>query len=87
MILGKVSGHLWATRKCQRLQAKKLLVVTLSKSYRHYADHVIAVDDVGANVGDQVLVCMGAPARWTSGDRRTPVNAAIAAIVDEVNSQ
>jgi len=87
LILGTVSGHLWATRKCDRLEGKKLLIVTLAKSYRHYADHVVAIDDIGANVGEQVLVCMGAPARWVAGDSRIPVNAAVAAIVDEVHSE
>ena len=84
MILGTVSGNLWATRKCDRLVGKKLLMVRIDRSYNHYADHVVAIDDVGAQVGERVVVCMGAPARWVAGDSRTPVNAAIAAIVDEV---
>jgi ethanolamine utilization protein EutN len=84
MILGTVTGHLWGTRKCDRLTGKKLLFVRLTRSYNHYADHVVAIDDVGAEIGQQVLVCMGAPPRWIAGDLRVPVNAAIAAIVDEV---
>ncbi len=64
----------------------KLLLVRPEKAYRHYADHVIASDDVGAEVGQRVLVCMGAPGRWIAGDIRTPINASIAAIVYEVGS-
>ena len=84
MILGTVTGHLWGTCKCERLVGKKLLYVRLDRSYNHYADHVIAIDDVGAAIGQQVVVCMGAPSRWIAGDSRVPVNAAVAAIVDEV---
>ncbi|HIA04904.1 MAG TPA: ethanolamine utilization protein EutN [Myxococcales bacterium] len=84
MILGTVTGHLWGTRKCARLTGKKLLFVRLERSYNHYADHVVAIDDVGAEIGQQVLICMGAPPRWIAGDTRVPVNAAVAAIVDEV---
>jgi len=84
MILGTVTGHLWGTRKSERLTGKKLLFVRLDRSYAHYADHVVAIDDVGAEIGQQVIVCMGAPSRWVAGDSRTPVNAAVAAIVDHV---
>ena len=42
------------------------------------------IDPVGAQVGQDVVVCMGLPARWAAGDVRYPVEASIAAIVDSV---
>ena len=84
MILGTVTGQVWATRKAGRLVGHKLLVVKPSRSFRLGTDHVIAIDQVGAEVGQQVLVCMGAAGRWQTGDDRTPTDAAICAIVDGV---
>ncbi len=84
MILGTVTGQLWATRKCARLTGHKLLVVRPDVAYRPRADHLIAIDQVGAEVGQQVLVTIGAPGRWAAGDARTPVDAAVSAIVDRV---
>lgn len=87
MILGTVTGHLWATRKCDRLVGRKLVLVRLDASHRQRADHVVATDDVGAEIGQQVVVCIGAPGRWESGDCRTPIDAAVAAIVDRVEQE
>jgi microcompartment protein CcmK/EutM len=84
MILGRVTGHLWATRKCPQLVAQKLAIVRPDRVYRYPADHVVAIDTLGADVGETVLVCLGAPARWCMGDEQVPVDAAVAAIVDRV---
>lgn len=86
MILGRVIGQVWATRKNPYLSGKKLLLVRpLAWSLPdHDCDHIVVVDPVGAEVGQDVVVCMGLPARWALGDTRHPVEASIAAIVDRV---
>lgn len=86
MILGRVIGQVWATRKNPYLSGKKLLLVRpLTWSLPdHDCDHIVVVDPVGAEVGQDVVVCMGLPARWALGDNRHPVEASIAAIVDRV---
>jgi ethanolamine utilization protein EutN len=86
MILGRVVGQLWATRKCRRLEGQKMLLVQPLCWHLpdHDCDHVVAVDPVGAEVGQTVVVCMGLPARLSLGDTRFPVEASIAAIVDDV---
>ncbi len=86
MVLGRVIGQVWATRKNPYLSGKKLLIVRPLAWYLpdHDCDHLVAVDPVGAEVGQDVVVCMGLPARWALGDTRHPVEAAIAAIVDRV---
>jgi len=88
MILGRVIGQVWATRKNPYLQGKKLLLVLPLTWYEpdHDCDHLVAVDPVGAEVGQDVVVCIGLPARWALGDLRHPVEASIAAIVDRVET-
>ncbi len=86
MILGRVIGQLWATRKCERLDGCKLLIVQPLCWHLpdHDCDQLIVVDPVGAEVGQDVVVCMGLPARLELGDTRYPVEASVAAIVDGV---
>jgi len=86
VILGRVVGQVWATRKNPYLEGKKLLIVRPLTWYNpdHQCGHVVAVDPVGARVGEDVVVCLGLPARWALGDNRHPVEASIAAIVDRV---
>ncbi len=84
MILGSVVGTVWATRKSQRLADLKMVIVRPYFWYRpsHAVDNLIAVDKVGAEEGQDVVVCMGAPGRWQAGDARTPIEASVMAIVD-----
>lgn len=86
MILGRVIGQVWATRKNPYLAGKKLLLVRPLTWFLpdHDCDHLVAVDPVGAEVGQDVVVCLGLPARRALGDTRHPVEASIAAIVDRV---
>ena len=83
MILGKVVGHVWASRKDPRLERRKLLVVRPYGSYEGPAgEQVVAVDTLGAGIGDDVVVCLGWPARAHLAGVNLPVDAAIMAIVD-----
>jgi len=86
MILGRVMGQVWATKKNPYLHAQKLLIVRPLAWYNPDVDtgHIVCVDQVGANVGQDVVVCLGAPGRWKLGDIRHPVEASIAAIVDNL---
>ena len=86
MILGKVVGTVVATRKDERLEGFKLLVVQAVEPDGRTKDaHVVAVDTVDAGVGDLVLVVSGSSARMASGCADRPVDAAVAGIVDEVD--
>ncbi len=84
MFLGKVVGAVWATRKDARIESQKLLIVRPYAWYRpaHDGDHVVAVDNLDAGVGDDVVVTFGAPARWSLGGSNFPVEAAVVAVVD-----
>jgi ethanolamine utilization protein EutN len=87
MILGRVIGVVWATRRDPRLARSKLLVIRPHGWYEPAFDsrHIIAVDDLDAGVGDDVVVCLGAPARRSLGDDNSPVGAAVMGIVDRID--
>ncbi len=86
MILGRVAGTVVATRKDERLEGFKFLVVQAVEPDGRLKDsYVVAVDTVDAGVGELVLVVSGSSARMTSGCADRPVDAAIAGIVDEVD--
>jgi ethanolamine utilization protein EutN len=87
MILGRVIGEVWATRRDPRLAGKKLLVVRPHGVLEPAFDgrHLVAIDDVDAGVGDDVVVCLGLPARWSGGDHDMPVDAAVMGVVDRID--
>ncbi len=86
MILGRVVGELWATRKHAALEGRKLLIIAPYLWYApaHEIGHLVPVDPVGAGVGEDVVVCLGDPARRALGSTPVPVEAAVCAIVDRL---
>jgi ethanolamine utilization protein EutN len=44
---------------------------------------IVAIDNVGAGIGEIVLVTQGSAARFVSGVSNAPVDAAIVGIVDD----
>jgi microcompartment protein CcmK/EutM len=86
MVLGKVVGTVWATRKDEELVGMKLQIVRhLDLQYRMKETFVVAVDTVQAGVGDVVLVCSGSSARQTAQTKNKPVDAVIMAVVDKLD--
>jgi len=84
MIIGKVVGNIWATRKEEGLTGFKLLTVQPvdSEGERLNADIIVAVDRIGAGMNDKVLVTVGAPASIID-QRQLPVDALIVGIIDQ----
>ena len=88
MVLGKVVGTLVASRKEQTLEGVKLLVVrACDVDGNPTGSPVIAVDAVGAGIGEVVLYCSGSSARQTQVTQNRPVDATIMAIVDLVEAE
>lgn len=88
MIVGKVIGNVWATRKEEGLSGMKLMVVRrLDACTNEELDTLVAVDFIGAGIGDRVLVSSGSSARYTGSSTDTPVDATIIGIIDEVEVQ
>lgn len=85
MIIGEVVGNLWATRKDENLSGFKFLVVRKLDSKGEKTDNtIVAVDSVGAGIGDQVLIVSGSSARYVVGDKKAPIDATIVGIVDSL---
>ena len=86
MILGKVIGTVWATRKDEQLTGMKLQIVQeVDLEYAPRGGFVVAVDSVGAGAGEIVLVVQGSSARQTEQTNNKPVDAVIVGIVDRVD--
>ncbi len=86
MILGKVVGTVWATRKDEQLVGMKLQIVQhVELDYSLKSSFVVAVDSVGAGVGEIVLVAQGSSARQTTLTHNKPIDAVITAIVDKLD--
>ena len=85
MLLGKVVGTVVSTRKETTLEGNKFLVVRgLDLDGKPTSTLVVAVDAVGAGVGEVVLYASGSSARQTELTKDRPVDATIMAIVDQV---
>ncbi|WP_419176657.1 EutN/CcmL family microcompartment protein [Desulfosediminicola sp.] len=85
MIVCKVVGNVWATRKEETLKGLKLMIVRridITTEKELELDNFVAVDCVGAGIGEPVLVVTGSSARKAIGNDDTPVDAAIVGIID-----
>ncbi len=86
MILGRVIGTVWATRKDENLVGAKFLIVRqINLDYSDTKNFIIAVDSVGAGVGEVVLIATGSSARQTTFTKNKPIDAVIMAIVDKLD--
>ena len=86
MYLARIVGTVVATRKDERLEGFKLLVVQpVDPEGADAGNPVVAVDTVSAGYTETVLVVTGSSARMTSRTKDSPVDAAIVGIVDTVS--
>ena len=83
MIVGKVVGRLVATRKNEKLVGSKFLIVEPYESMEQGKGRVVAIDNVGAGIGEIVLVAKGSAARIGCNLNDAPIDAAIVGIVDD----
>lgn len=85
MLIGTVSGSLWATRKNEHLNGLKFLLVDIEESSPEIPKKtIVAADNEGAGFGDVVLVTTGSSARVALGSSDIPVDATIVGIVDSL---
>ncbi|MGL5676370.1 MAG: EutN/CcmL family microcompartment protein [Cellulosilyticaceae bacterium] len=81
MILGTVIGSVVSTRKHEALVGNKLLIVQPLEL--EATGKFVAIDTVGAGIGEVVLVTTGHNAKYASYHSNAPIDAAIVGIVDE----
>ena len=83
MLLGRVAGTVVSSMKEATLEGLKFLVIKqLDVEESETGGYVVAVDGVGAGVGEVVLVATGSSARQTIATRDRPCDAVVMAIVD-----
>ena len=86
MKLGRVVGTVVSTQKDEKIEALKLYIVRdLTIEIANKDSFVVAADTVGAGVGEVVLYASGSSARQTEMTKGRPVDAAVMAIVDQMD--
>src|SRR5216683_4627599 len=92
MFLAKVEGSVVATKKDPAMNGRKLLLLRPQlvddkdpTQFRPGVNTIVAVDSVGAGVGEMVLFCQGSSARLAPNLKDSPVDAVIIGIVDVVD--
>ena len=92
MFLARVEGSVVATKKDASMSGRKLLLVRPQlvdekdpTKFRPGSNTIVAVDSVGAGIGELVMFCQGSSARLAPNLKEAPVDAVIIGIVDTVD--
>lgn len=92
MFLARVEGSVVATKKDASMSGRKLLLVRPQlvdekdpSRFRPGSNTIVAVDSVGAGIGELVMFCQGSSARLAPNLKDAPVDAVIIGIVDSVD--
>ncbi len=88
MLLGRVVGEVWATRKDPLVENMTLLLISpINKDCETLPSILVAVDAVGAGRGEIVMVAQGSSARQSALTTGKPVDAVVMAIADDFQIQ
>ncbi len=79
---GIVIGNVVSTRKQETLVGSKFMEVQMIENGKRIEEYIIAVDSVGAGIGETVLLTLGSSARLALANQNAPVDAVIVGIVD-----
>jgi ethanolamine utilization protein EutN len=92
MFLARVEGSVVATKKDPSMSGRKLLLLRPQlvddkdpTRFRPGLNTIVAVDSVGAGIGELVMFCQGSSARLAPNLKDAPVDAVIIGIVDTVD--
>jgi ethanolamine utilization protein EutN len=92
MFLARVEGSVIATKKDPNMSGRKLLLLRPQlvdekdpTKFRPGHNTIVAVDNLGAGLGEWVLFCQGSSARLAPGMKEAPVDAVVIGIVDAVD--
>lgn len=87
MLLGKVIGTVVATRKDETLVGYKLMIVRRIDGNGNFIDaEEVAVDYVGAGIGEQVLIGQGSSVRVDQKRKAAVIDMAIIGIIDQMDT-
>ncbi|MEZ6115873.1 MAG: EutN/CcmL family microcompartment protein [Pirellulaceae bacterium] len=92
MFVAKVTGSLIATQKAEAMVGYKLLIVEPYRLEPNQRQSLVttgrtfvAVDTLGAGVGEFVLITQGSSARLTPETKNMPIDTVVVGIVDKVH--
>lgn len=77
MIIGTITGNIVSTKKNEKLVGCKFMTV---KTYE--GSEIVALDNVGAGIGDSVIVTCGHNAVFSLENQSVPIDAVIIGIID-----
>ncbi len=88
MILARVIGTIWATRKYETVKGYKLqFIQPVDAKLNEVGDPVVAVDTIGAGPGEIVFYATSSESVIAMDVDMAPVDASIVGIVDSINSK
>lgn len=82
MLKGIIRGNIVSTRKQESLVGSKFMEVQIIENGSLTDKFVIAIDSVGAGIGETVLITTGSSARLALHNTSAPADAVIVGIVD-----
>ena len=82
MLRGIIRGNIVSTRKQESLVGSKFMEVEIMKNGQLTGEFIVAVDSVGAGIGETVLITTGSSARLALHNTYAPCDAVIVGIVD-----
>lgn len=77
MVIGKIIGNVWATRKDESLNGLKFMIAQLESG-----EKIVVCDYIGAGTGDTVLITKGSGARKVLENENIPIDAVTIGIID-----
>ncbi len=83
MIIGRVYGSIVSTHKLDSLVGYKFMLVQCIEKNKLVDKYLVAVDGVGAGIGEDVIITRGSGARMALNKQDIPVDAVIVGILDE----
>ena len=87
MLLGKVTGSLWSTRKDEKLNGWEFRMVDILNQGDEKQGFLIAADNAGAGFWDKVLISQGNAARISAEDPNVPIDAMIVGVIDSTEEE
>lgn len=82
MIPAKLINNVWATRKADSLNGLKFMLAE-ELNPNGEGRRFVVVDNIGAGIGDRVIIATGGSARKMLGNDNVPVDAVVVGIIDQ----
>ena len=83
MIIGRVYGSVVSTHKLESLVGYKFMLVQVIEQGKLVDKFVVAIDGVGAGIGEDVIITEGSSARKALKNDDIPADCVIVGILDE----